>query len=66
MEQKGATKKRATRKSTRKIRDFCKVVSEACEKGMLTAQQGKTLVGQAKSGDYDAAMKGLKTIADRL
>lgn len=31
----------------------------------LTKQQVRTLCGQAKAGDTDAALKGLKTILER-
>lgn len=49
----------------RRIKTFCKVVSKACKDGLLTVQQAKTLIGQAKRGELTSAMRGLQTIAER-
>lgn len=48
-----------------KIRRFCKVVSQAYRDDLLTKQQAKTLIGQAKHGDLQSALRGLQTIMER-
>ena len=49
----------------KEIKTFCKVVSQASHDGLLSRQQAKTLIGQAKSGDLKAAMRGLRTLMER-
>lgn len=46
----------------KRCKDACKVISECVKRGELTVQQGKTLIGQAKSGDYAGAMRGIERI----
>lgn len=43
----------------KQVKDLCKCISECVRRGELTKQQGKTLIGQAKHGDYAGAMSGL-------
>ena len=49
----------------KEVKDLCKVISECVRRGELTRQQGKTLMGQAKHGDYAGAMRGLERIYSR-
>lgn len=49
----------------KKVKTFCKVISQASYDGLLSRQQAKTLIGQAKSGQLKAAMMGLQTIMNR-
>ena len=49
----------------RDIKTFCKVVSQASHDGLLSRQQAKTLIGQAKNGHLESAKKGLQTIMER-
>lgn len=49
----------------KKVKTFCRVVAQASHDGLLSKQQAKTLIGQAKSGRLRAAMKGLGTILNR-
>lgn len=49
----------------KKVKDACKVISACVQRGELTKQQGKTLMGQAKHGDYAGAMRGLERIYSR-
>lgn len=49
----------------RSIKTFCKVVSQAVHDGLLSRQQAKTLIGQAKHGDLGAAKQGLQKIVGR-
>lgn len=51
--------------SPRDVKAFCKVVSQASFDGLLSRKQAKTLVGQAKSGQLQAAKRGLQTIMNR-
>lgn len=44
----------------KQIKDICRVISGCINRGELTKQQGKTLIGQAKHGDCDGALKGLE------
>lgn len=46
----------------RQVKDLCRVISGCVKRGELTKQQGKTLMGQAKHGDYAGAMKGIERI----
>lgn len=39
---------------------FCKTVSALQKAGLLTRQRQKALCGQAKKGDLDGAMRGLR------
>lgn len=39
---------------------FCKTVSALQKAGLLTRQRQKVLCGQAKRGDLDGAMRGLR------
>lgn len=48
-----------------KVKEFCKVVAQACHCGLLSKQQAKTLMGQAKHGELGAAKRGLQTIMER-
>lgn len=45
--------------------DACKAIRDLVRRGELTKQQGKTLIGQAKHGDYAGAMKGIERIYSR-
>lgn len=47
------------------VKDFCRVISACVKRGELTKQQGKTLIGQAKHGDYVGAMRGIERIYNR-
>jgi len=47
------------------IKGFCKAVRECVRRGELTQQQGRTLMGQAKKGDYSGALNGLKRLYSR-
>jgi hypothetical protein len=49
----------------KEVKDLCKVIAECVRRGELTKQQGKTLIGQAKHGDYVGAMKGIERIYSR-
>lgn len=49
----------------RDVKAFCKVVSKACSDGILSRQQAKTLIGQAKHGDLEGAMRGVLTLMGR-
>lgn len=49
----------------RDAKTFCKVVSQASADGLLSRQQAKTLIGQAKGGQLEAAKRGLQTIMNR-
>ena len=46
----------------KQTKDLCRCISECVRRGELTKQQGKTLMGQAKRGDYDGAMRGVERI----
>ena len=46
----------------KRTKDLCKVIAECVKRGELTKQQGKTLIGQAKHGDYVGAMRGIERI----
>lgn len=43
----------------RDIKRLCRTVAEYQRSGLLTAQQAKTIQGQAKRGDVLAALRGL-------
>ncbi len=49
----------------KQVKDLFKVISACVKRGELTKQQGKTLMGQAKHGDYEGAMKGIERIYSR-
>ena len=49
----------------KQVKDLCKVIAECVKRGELTKQQGKTLMGQAKHGDYAGAMSGIERIYSR-
>lgn len=49
----------------RRVKEACKAIAECVKRGELTSQQGKTLMGQAKHGDYEGAMRGLERIYRR-
>jgi hypothetical protein len=49
----------------KRTKDLCKVIAECVKRGELTKQQGRTLIGQAKHGDYDGAMRGIERIYNR-
>ena len=51
--------------SPARIKEFCKAVAQGSHDGLLSRRQAKTLMGQAKSGELQAAMKGLQTIMSR-
>jgi len=51
--------------SPKEIKTFCKAVSQASHDGLLSRQQAKTLMGQAKHGDYAGAMRGIERIYSR-
>lgn len=42
------------------VKAFCKTVSALQKAGLLTRQRQKVLCGQAKKGDLDGAMRGLR------
>lgn len=46
----------------KRTKDLCKVIAECVNRGELTKQQGKTLIGQAKHGDYAGAIRGIERI----
>lgn len=46
----------------KRTKDLCKVIAECVKRGELTKQQGRTLMGQAKHGDYAGAMRGIERI----
>ncbi len=47
------------------IKAFCKDVSGKASSGIISRKQAKTIIGQAKSGDLDAAMRGLLRLTVR-
>lgn len=49
----------------KQVKDLCMVIAECVKRGELTKQQGKTLIGQAKHGDYKGAMRGIERIYGR-
>ena len=49
----------------KRTKDLCEVIAECVKRGELTKQQGRTLIGQAKHGDYAGAMKGIERIYSR-
>ena len=49
----------------KQVKDLCRVISACVRRGELTKQQGKTLIGQAKHGDYVGAMRGIERIYGR-
>ena len=46
----------------KQAKDLCRVISECVKREELTRQQGKTLMGPAKHGDYAGAMRGIERI----
>lgn len=46
--------------------EFCRVVVACVRRGELTRQQARTLMGQAKSGDMEGALRGLQRIYERM
>ena len=42
-----------------RVKGFCRVVRECEGRGEITRQQARTLMGQAKHGDVDGALRGL-------
>lgn len=49
----------------KQTKDLCKVIAECVKRGDLTRQQGRTLMGQAKSGDCSGAMRGIERMFSR-
>lgn len=49
----------------KQVKDLCRCIAECVKRGELTRQQGKTLMGQAKHGDYAGAMRGIERIYSR-
>lgn len=49
----------------RDIKRLCRTVAEYQRSGLLTAQQAKTIQGQAKRGDALAALDGLRRLIPR-
>ena len=49
----------------KKTKEACRVIAECVMRGELTKQQGKTLMGQAKNGDYAGALRGIERIYSR-
>lgn len=49
----------------KRTKDLCKVIAECVKRGELTKQQGRTLIGQAKHGDYAGAMRGIERVYSR-
>lgn len=49
----------------KQTKDLCKVIATCVKRGELTKRQGKTLMGQAKHGDYAGAMRGIERIYSR-
>lgn len=60
-----STTARRKMKSPMDIKTFCKAVSQASHDGLLSRQQAKTIIGQAKSGQLQAAKTGLQTVMNR-
>lgn len=48
------------------VREFCRCVRECVRRGELTRQQGRTLMGQAKHGDMEGALRGLRRLYERM
>ena len=46
-------------------KDFCKAVRACMQRGEITTQQARTLIGQAKHGDLAGAMRGVERIYSR-
>lgn len=46
-------------------KDFCKAVRACQQRGDITKQQARTLIGQAKAGDLSGAMRGVERIYSR-
>lgn len=46
-------------------KDFCKVVKACQQRGEITRQQARTLIGQAKHGDLSGAMRGVERMYSR-
>ena len=44
------------------VRQLCRAVRAAVERGDMTRQQGRTIMGQAKHGDIEGAKAGLRRI----
>ena len=42
------------------VKELCKEITDRVRRGELTAQQGRTLVGQAKRGDAEGALRGME------
>lgn len=51
--------------TAKSISDTCKAIRDLVGRGELTRQQGKTLMGQCKHGDYAGAMRGIERIYSR-
>lgn len=49
----------------KQTKDLCRVIAACVKRGELTKQQGKTLMGQAKHGDYAGAMRGIERVYRR-
>ena len=47
------------------VRRFCRVVRECERRGELTRQQARTIIGQAKAGDLEGALRGLGRLYPR-
>lgn len=47
------------------VRRLCRVVRAAERRGELTKQQALTIMGQAKHGDPEGAMRGLQRLYER-
>lgn len=46
-------------------KDFCKAVKACQQRGEITTQQARTLIGQAKHGDIAGAMRGIERMYSR-
>lgn len=47
------------------IHALCRAVRAAERRGELTRQQARTIMGQAKHGDPEGAMRGLQRLYER-
>lgn len=47
------------------VSDFCKVVRACQQRGEITRQQARTIMGQARHGDLAGAMRGVERIYNR-
>lgn len=46
-------------------KDFCKAIRACQQRGEITVQQARTLIGHAKHGDMSGAKRGVERIYSR-